>query len=106
MRFQACCRRGSGVVTELMPINFTPRRMKGATEVGKVHALGQAAGGDGAVIVDLRDDIGKRGGAYGIDGAGPAHFGERLYGHVEFIAVNDCRGAEFLQKIGFLRAAG
>ena len=35
MRDQASMRRGMGVLTELTPMSLTPRRMKGATVVGR-----------------------------------------------------------------------
>jgi hypothetical protein len=59
-------------MTESMPASVTPRRMKGITVVGQVHALGQAAGGHHAAVAGLRQGVGQGVGAHRIDDAGPA----------------------------------
>ncbi len=72
----------------------------------QVEALRQSAGGDRAVVLRLRQQVGQRVRADAVDAGGPAFLGERLAGFGEFGAVDDFRGTQVLQETGLGQAAG
>ena len=105
-RAQASSRSAFGSVTELMPSSDTPRRMKGATEVGRSMpaALPQAATAPPAFVMAMTlarmveptvsTPPAQRSLSSSFGGAG------------ELVAADDLGGAEVLQIIALLRAPG
>ena len=88
-----------------MPSSETPRRMKGATVVGQVHAARKAAGGDRAAVARLREHVGERGRADAVDRRRPLLLAERLAGRAQRGAVDDLGRAERLEVGGLASRA-
>ena len=76
-RSHARTRFSLGAMTLSMPASVTPRRMNGATDIGRSRPCARPHGGDAAAVLGHGDGVGQRVRAGNVDGARPALLAER-----------------------------
>ena len=105
-RAQASSRSAFGSVTELMPSSDTPRRMKGATEVGRSMpaALPQAATAPPAFVMAMT--LARMVEPTVSTAPAQRSLSRSFGGAGELVAADDLGGAEVLQIVVLLGAAG
>ena len=86
-----------------MPASVTPRRMKGATEVGRSMPCASPQAATAPPYLVMLQHVGERVAADRIDGPGPALLVERPAGLGQLGAVDDLRRPEALQIVGLRR---
>ena len=98
IRFQQAMRRGCGVVTELTPMSRTPRRMNGATLVGRSMPPASPVAATVPSGNTCEMALAVHGGTHRIDNARPARLRQRLHRTLQLLAVDDRRGSKRFEK--------